>query len=407
MGFLRFLRDNARWLAAGVLLSFGSSFGQTFFISIFAGQIRADFDLSHGEWGGIYTLGTTASAVVMVWAGALTDRFRVRVLGAGVFVLLALACIAMSLVQAVWLLPAVIFLLRFAGQGMASHLSVVAMARWFVATRGRALSVATMGFALGEAFLPVSFVAMMEVLSWRVLWLFAAGISLIAAPILVLLLRRERTPQMVADESPVAGMENRHWRRGEVLRHWLFWMMVPALLAPPAFGTAFFFQQVHLAEVKGWDHVALVALFPVYTSTGVAAMFAFGWAIDRFGTARLMPVVQLPMALGFLVFSQTEGLFAAAIGLCLMGATVGANSTVPSAFWAEFYGTRHLGGIKAIAAAVMVLGSAIGPGVTGALIDLGLSFPEQLLGISGFVLFGAGLVGLAMRRVRGTLSHPA
>ena len=81
MGFARFLIDNARWLAAGALLTFMSGFGQTFFISIFAGEIRAEFGLSHGEWGAIYAMGTTASAVVMVWAGALADRFRARTLG--------------------------------------------------------------------------------------------------------------------------------------------------------------------------------------------------------------------------------------------------------------------------------------------------------------------------------------
>ena len=70
---LAFLSRNAPWLAAGGLLTFLSSFGQTFFISIFAGEIRADFGLSHGEWGGIYSLGTAASAAMMIWTGALTD----------------------------------------------------------------------------------------------------------------------------------------------------------------------------------------------------------------------------------------------------------------------------------------------------------------------------------------------
>ena len=90
MTLIRFLRDNAPFLAAGALLSFGSSFGQTFFISIFAGEIRAEFGLSHGAWGGIYTLGTTFSALVMIWAGGLTDRFRARRLGPAAMALLAL-----------------------------------------------------------------------------------------------------------------------------------------------------------------------------------------------------------------------------------------------------------------------------------------------------------------------------
>ena len=136
-----FLRENAPWLTAGVLLTFLSSFGQTFFISIFAGHIRADFGLSHGQWGGIYTVGTFVSALAMVWAGGLTDRFRVRVLAPVILVLTALACLAMALNPVWWGLFFVIFALRFSGQGMTSHIAVVAMARWFIASRGKALSI--------------------------------------------------------------------------------------------------------------------------------------------------------------------------------------------------------------------------------------------------------------------------
>jgi len=139
MRFSGFLRENAPFLSAGVLLMFCSSFGQTFFISIFAGEIREEFSLSHGQWGLIYTLGTTASAAVMVWAGVLTDHFRARALGAIVLVLLAGAALMMATVSSVWILPFAIFALRFAGQGMSVHIAVVAISRWFVATRGRAL----------------------------------------------------------------------------------------------------------------------------------------------------------------------------------------------------------------------------------------------------------------------------
>ncbi len=255
-----FLVENAPWLAAGALLAFLSSFGQTFFISLFAGEIRAEFDLSHGQWGGIYSLGTTLSAAVMVWAGGLTDLFRARVLGSIVLVMLAFACLSMAM-STVWLLPAVIFALRLTGQGMTVHISSVAMARWFVASRGKALSIAHLGFSVGEAFLPFIFVALLAVWDWRMLWVFAAGIAIGGNPLLLLLLRTERTPQSLAQSDQSLGMGGHHWTRGETLRNQLFWFMVPALLGPAAFNTAFFFQQVHFAEVKGWEHLELVRCF--------------------------------------------------------------------------------------------------------------------------------------------------
>lgn len=398
-----FILRNATWLSAGVLLTFMSSFGQTFFISIFAGEIRAAFGLSHGAWGSIYSLGTTVSAIVMIWAGALTDVFRVRVLGPVVLSALALACLSMATTNAVWLLPLVIFALRFTGQGMASHLAVVAMARWFVATRGKALSIATLGFAAGEAILPLTFVALMAMFDWRILWVAAAGIALMGVPVLAALLRQERTPKEISAETSVPGMEAKHWTRGMTLRHPLFWFLVPALLGPAAFNTAFFFHQVHLAEIKGWQHIELVAYFPLYTVMSIVAMVASGWALDTWGTGRLMPFYQVPMVISFLAFSWATEPTLAWIGFLFLAMTTGFNTTLPNAFWAEFYGTNHIGAIKAMAAAVMVFGSAIGPGVTGILIDLGVGLEVQFIGIAAYFVLTTILMWLGIGRYRNGL----
>ncbi len=157
MGYFRFVRINWLFLLAGFLLSFTSSYGQTYFISLFAGEIKGEFGLSDGQWGGIYTIGTTLSAVTMIWAGVLTDRYRIRALALIVMIGLSCACLAMAAVPNWILLVFVIFALRFTGQGMLSQLAAVAMVRWFEAARGKALSISSMGFAVGQAFLPIIF----------------------------------------------------------------------------------------------------------------------------------------------------------------------------------------------------------------------------------------------------------
>ncbi len=400
-----FLRKNAAFLAAGMLLTFGSSFGQTFFISIFAGEIMQTFSLTDGQWGAIYGGGTLASAVVLIWAGALTDRMRVRRLGVMVVFGLATACAFVALNTWVVLLPVSVFLLRFFGQGMMSHMSTVAMARWFVATRGKALAIAGSGYAVGEAALPLLFVWALTFSNWRALWVVVAVACLLILPILLRLLRQERTPQSLTEGAGRSGMQDRHWKRGAMLGHPLFWCMLPSLLGPGAFVTAVFFQQVHLTEVKGWSHISFVALFPLFTSVGILSMMITGWAIDRFGTWRLIPFFQLPIALSFMIMAGADTLLGAALAISLMGVTSGANSTLPAAFWAEFYGTKHIGGIKSIATAAMVLGSAIGPALTGALIDRGIEFPDQMWAISMWFLATSALVGLAVTRAARTLSR--
>ncbi|GLQ28326.1 MFS transporter [Sulfitobacter pacificus] len=405
MGYFSFLRTNWLFLLAGFLLTFTSSYGQTYFISLFAGEIKTDFGLSDGQWGGIYTIGTTMSAVAMIWAGVLTDRFRVRALAVGVMLCLATACIAMALNTSWVLLIIVIFALRLSGQGMMSQLGSVAMVRWFEATRGKALSLASTGFAAGQAILPIVFVALFAVTSWRSLWVLAALLIVLTIPFLVILLRQERTPQSMAAETQMNGMHGRHWSRAEMLRSGLFFLMIPLILGPSAWGTALFFQQVHLAEVKGWELVAYVALMPIYTLSAIATTFASGWAIDRYGVSRVVPIQMLPFALSFAVLAFADTIFMAGVGLVIFGVGQGLQSTATSTFWAEYFGTRHIGSIKSVAAAIMVFGSAIGPGVTGVLIDLGIDFPDQMLPISLYYLIAAALAAYGIKRYQPTLGR--
>ena len=70
----------------------------------------------------------------------------------------------------------------------------------------------------------------------------------------------------------------------------------------------------------------------------------------------------------------------------MAGVGSGGVSIVHGALFAELYGTRWLGGIKAIAAAMMVVGSALGPGASGALLDLGVGFETQCFGMAAYLV---------------------
>ena len=403
-GYLQFIRENLPFLGTGALLSFLSSFGQTFFISIFGGEIREAYGLTNGDWGLIYMIGTGASAIVMVFAGGLADRFRVRTLGIVVILMLASACLFMAFNMVAALLPFVIFALRFTGQGMTSHVATVAMARWFVATRGRALAVAAFGFMIGEATLPLTMVWLKSMIDWRTLWVCFALFCVLACFVLYRLLRLERTPQAMAQSAQSTGMGGRHWTRADALRHPLFWAMIPAVMSFSGFGTAFWFHQVHFAEVKGWSHLALVSVFPLGTLALSLSTIGYGWAIDRFGAIRLLPIYLIPLIAAFILHWYAPSLWWTALAVVLMGTAGGGQATLLNACWAEFYGTKHLGAIKSAAAALMVLGSAIGPGLSGWLIDAGVGFEEQQLGYAAVFAFAALILIVPTRNARAALA---
>jgi MFS family permease len=377
-----FVKQNGRYLLPGAMLMFMSCFGQTFFIGTFAADIRTHFELSHGGWGAIYMLGTGTSAVIMLWAGTLADRIRVRILGPLMLLLLASACIALSQLSSVWLLPFVIVALRLTGQGMLTHTAGVAMARWFAASRGRALAFATMGFMCAEAIMPLTAVSLKTQFHWQWIWLAAGLLCLAMAPVVFLLLRQEREPQSLAKEEKTLGMERRNWTRWEAVRHPVFLSAIPAMMAFPAFATVFFFQQAYFAEIKGWSHLSLVAVFPLGTLSFGISTLVYGWLIDKLGAARLMPLYLLPLVAAFTIHAWAPTVSWVAVGVVLMGMAGGGMATLPASVWSEFFGTQHLGAIKATVAAFGVLGSALGPGLSGWLIDQGINYQSQLQGFA-------------------------
>lgn len=396
----RFLIDNRRWLATGLLLTFGSSFGQTWFISLFAGEIRAEYGLSDGQWGALYTLATLGSAALLLSRGSLADTVpfsRLVPLVAGMF---AIAALAMAFGTSIWALGIAVFLLRFCGQGMFSHVAATAMGRWFVATRGKAVAIKGLGYPIGEMVLPILVVMLIGAIGWRATWgVTAAFIGLVILPVLMLLLAQDRVPSGQTEAVGSTGLAGRHWRRGEVLRHWLFPALIPLMLTPGFIGTVVFFHQVHIAEIKGWSLVQMAPAYPVFATVTVVTSLIAGWAADRFGADRFLPVVLLPMGLSMFLIGPAETPAHWMLTLAVLALTQGVVGTLWGALLPMVYGTNHLGAVRSMVIALMVFSTAIGPGITGALIDWGVPFPDQGFAMGIWCLLLAGAMGLVLRRL--------
>jgi len=396
-----FLVSNRRWLSTGLLLAFGSSFGQTWFISLFAGELRAEYGLSNGDWGLLYTVATLSSALLLLGRGSLADTVPLSRLAPTIAGCFAGGGALMALGWNVWTLGIAVFLLRFCGQGMFTHIAVTAMARWFVATRGRAMAITNLGYPMGEVLMPLPVLLIMGWIGWRLSWGLVAGILLCAVvPLLLWLLAEDRAPQgatTAASGNP--GMGDRHWTRTEVLRHWLIWALMPLLLTPGFIGTVIFFHQVHVAEVKGWTLTAMAPGYPAYAFSTIAMSFLAGWAVDRFGPPRLLPVAILPMALGIALVGPAETPLGWMVALALLGLSQGMVGALWGTLLPHVYGTDHLGSVRALATALMVLSTAIGPGITGLFIDAGVPFPDQGLAMGLWCIALSAAMGLVMRRI--------
>jgi sugar phosphate permease len=399
MSFPAFLRDNARWLAGGFLLTFFSSFGQTFFISLSAGHIRAEYGLSHGAFGGLYMSATLLSALTLPKLGQIVDRLSVRRVALIVVPALAAAAALMALARHLALLFAAVYLLRLFGQGMMTHTSFTAMGRWFSAQRGRAVSVVTIGHNAGEALLPAAFVAFAALVGWRNAWIAgAAALILIALPAITALIAIERMPRA---GDPAPSLSNvRDWTRSEALRDPVFYLLFLGVMAPSFIGTIIFFHQVYLIELRGWSVEVFATTFTLMAA--MTAIFALlsGQLIDRFSAVAMLPGFLLPLAAACFVLGAFEGQWSAFAFMALLGVSWGFSSTIFGALWPEVYGTKHLGSIRALAVAIMVFASAVGPGLSGLLIDHGVDYPGQIVAM-GVYCVGISVIMLSVsRRIR-------
>ncbi len=414
LDYRTFIETNARWLGGGFILTLAASFGQTFFISLFGGEIRAAFDLSHGGFGSVYTVATLASAGTLIWLGKFADEMRVVRLSALVIGGLAFACLGMSLAGHVILLGLSIYFLRLMGQGMLTHIAMTAMGRWFSGHRGRAVGVVSLGHSTGEAVLPFVTILLIGAIGWQQVWIGAAlCLAFAALPAIWFLFQQSRTPSGEV-RTPMARADNvlapRDWTRAEVLRDPVFYGLMPGMLGPPFITTGIVFHQIQLMDEKAWNITTMPAVFPLFAASSVLSSLTSGWLIDRWNATFLLPFFLLPLGAAVFLMATVPSPVIAAVFMVLAGMTVGMMNTMSGALWPELYGVRHLGAIRALTVALMVFGTSLAPGFVGVLVDLGISISSQMIVMAAYTLVVSGFLWHVMRVIHGartgTISGP-
>ena len=389
MSYITFIRDNARWIGAGFLLTFLSTTGQTIFIGVSAGHVRTEYGLSNGGWGAVYMVGTLGSALTLSYLGQIIDRWTVRKVVIFVLFMLALAATLMSLSAHIVTLILAIYLLRLFGQGMATHTAYTATARWFSAQRGKALSLVVVGHNVGDAVYANTFVWLALAIGWRNGWLVAASLLVVMIPLLATLTSVSRAPR---SSDPVPRIvDARDWTRAEVLRDPLFYLTLLGYMAPGFIATVAMFHQVYLIELRGWSMEVFASAFVVWAVVNSTFTLISGHLIDRFSGLALLPFVLIPLGCAALLLGLASAPWVPFAFMALIGMANGLSTTLFGAVWPEIYGLKHLGSIRALLVAWGVFATALGPGLTGYLIDIGVPYPGQLIAM-GLYCFAASLV---------------
>jgi MFS family permease len=396
------MRQHWALLGFGFTAVFWGNFGQSFFVAWFGADIQRTLGLSASEYGSAYSLATLVSAATVVWAGGLIDRVSLRTYAVAVALGLAVALTVLSQANGLLTLLLGFYLLRLFGQSLLPHGGMTSMSRYFVAERGRAISIAMSGVPLGEIVLPLMAVAMIAAIGWQASFgLIAVAAVLVLIPFMLWLLSRSELPltpvatgekaaASLAGEMPGAG-------RREMLHDYRFWLALPGLMANPFLITGVFIHQNFLVVDKGWSLSWLATCFVVYGAVHWLSSLVSGVLVDRFKGPRLVGVFLLPMLLSMLVAALMSGDIAALLMLALLGMSAGSSPPITGSLWPEIYGTRKLGAIRSMMMAVMVLATAISPVLFGYFIDNG---------VDAFALFGACAVYVFIASLMMMASYP-
>ena len=395
-------RPNAKLLSFGFLMALGSSFGQTYFIGVFGPEIREEFDLTQTSWSAIYMIGTLGSALVLPWTGQQIDRITLKKYTFFVIIALAWGATFIALVPSTILLIMAIFFLRQSGQGLMSHTSSTTMARYFDKNRGKAVAFSSLGFAVGEAVLPVLMVMTITLIGWRASYGLSALITvLIILPVAMWLLsgydfhsdrqKTTRARDTGYSETSVA------WSRKDVINDYRFYLLLPAASAPSLVVTALFFHHLSLAELKNWEIIWFTGSYWIYALGSVIAMLATGPMIDKYSAVRVLPGFLIPSAIALSIVWAFESAWWAWPYLFLLGSTVGIAHTGLTALWAEIYGVKNLGAIKSLFTSISVFVSALGPLSMGILMDKGVSIETICIIFATYCITTSCLLVMALR----------
>ena len=375
----------------GFIFTFFSSFGQSFFLGLFNSSIRETLSITHGQFGSIYASATLLSSFLLIWVGKKIDDISIFKFAFYVTLLLSFSCFFFSKISSIVFLFIAVFLIRFSGQGLMSHTATTTIARYFTKSRGRALSIGWFGLSSAEFILPVFIVYLLTITAWQNIWISISILTLIFLPLASFFLIKKLdfdAREQTDNDSEIK--EIKQWKRTEVLKDYRFYIVCLNMLAMPWIATGVFVYQSFITEAKEWGSFVIAQSFMVYSILSVVTLLGSGFLIDKFTSRKLLIFMNIPLLFSTLVLFYFDNPITSFIFLGLIGISNGLANVLGSSTWAEIYGVKFIGSIKALTTALMVFSTAFGTALFGLLIDKGFSI-EQIAMVS-FVYISISLI---------------
>ena len=390
---------NKKVIIFGFIFTFFSSFGQSFFLGLFNAPIRKELGITHGQFGSIYAVATIFSSLLFIWIGKKIDDFRLLDYSFFAIFLLFLSTLFFSFVDSIYFLAVGIFLMRLSGQGLMSHISTTTISRFFEKSRGRALSTVWFGLSTAEFILPVLVTYFFIFYSWRTIWQGIAVLIILFLPFIILNSVKSINFDSREDDknSNLKKIKIKNWKRKEVIKDFKFYVVSLNMLAMPWMATGIFVYQSFISDSKAWNLYTIPKAFMVYSITSILTLFLSGSLVDRFTSRKLIPFMNIPLLLSMIVLFYGQKEIFAYVFLGLIGVSNGFGNVLGSSTWAEIYGVKYIGSIKALTTAFMVFSTALGTAIFGILIDKSFTIESIAFVCGSYIVASISLLILFRR----------
>ena len=387
----------------GFIFTFFSSFGQSFFLGLFNESIRNELDITHGQFGSIYASATLLSSIILIWVGKKIDDFDVLKFSFFVISLLAISTFTFSKINSVAFLFVAILLMRFSGQGMMSHTASTTISRYFTNTRGKALSTGWFGLSTAEFLMPVTIIYALTIMDWRNIWIIISVAIILFLPMVSYFLVKEVKLSSREDDNEVIKENIKQWKRSEVIKDYRFIIIALNMLAMPWIATGIFVYQSFILSAKNWGEYTIAQSFMVYSIASVLTLFVAGYLIDKFTSRKLLIYMNIPFLISLLILIYFKSPVSSFFFLGLIGVSNGFANVLGSSTWAELYGVKFIGSIKALTTALMVFSTAFGTAFFGLMIDFDFSIEQISMISGGYILISLILLFLIKNKLNPTI----
>jgi sugar phosphate permease len=359
-------------------------------LGVFLKPITEDLGWTRAQFTAPISVGGLLGGLLAIMVGPMVDRYGSRWTLTIAFGLLGASFVLMSFMGSLWQYFGIQMVARSMNTGVIAVATAVIIPNWFIAKRGKALSMSAIGFPIGGAVMPIVVQTLSSLWGWRAATIGAGliiwGVSMI--PTALFIRRRPEDQGLLPDGAEPAepdanapptkdmraGMEEPAITLHSALRMPSFYLILSA-------GSLWWFGRTGLVlhaipylTDKGLSPGVAVSAIVLHSTIAVFGTFAAGFLRDHFPIRYVMAVHFALTALAFVIVLSITTVWMVFAWAVFYGALQGMANPFQRLIFADYFGRRHLGSITGVSRAVQNVFQAAGPLVAAGFYDVTNSY---------------------------------